>query len=90
MLIEVSDEGKMTGLINRGLQVKDWKPIGRITFDWAAASYNGDFVIHFHHPSWRNDRNVPASEPGPGKLGRLLRWVGGKISTLAGFSTKKS
>lgn len=88
--IEVSDEGKMTGLINRRLRVKDWKPIGRITFDRAAASYNGDFVIHFHHPKWRNDRNVPSSEPGPGKLGRLVNWVGGKIATLAGFFAKKS
>ena len=88
--IEVSDEGKMTGLINRRLQVKDWKPIGRITFDCAASSYNGDFVIHFHHPKWRDDRNVPGSEPGPGKLGRFLNWVGGKISTLAGFFAKKS
>ncbi len=88
--IEVADEGKMTGLINRRLQVKDWKPIGRITFDRAAASYNGDFVIHFHHPKWRHDRNVPGSESGPGALGRFFNWIGGKISTLAGFFAKKS
>ena len=25
------------------------------------ASYNGDFVIHFHHPHWREDRNDPAT-----------------------------
>ena len=38
-----------------------WTPIGQIVFDDAAASYNGDFVIHFHHPVWRKDRNDPAS-----------------------------
>jgi hypothetical protein len=25
------------------------------------ASYNGDFVIHFSHPTWRDDRNDPAT-----------------------------
>jgi len=23
--------------------------------------YNGDFVIHFNHPTWRQDRNDPAT-----------------------------
>jgi hypothetical protein len=27
----------------------------------AVASYNGDFVIHFRHPTWRDDQNDPAS-----------------------------
>jgi hypothetical protein len=30
-------------------------------FDEVVASYNGDFVIHFHHPPWRNDRNDPST-----------------------------
>ena len=30
-----------------------------MTFDNAVASYNGDFVIHFRHPTWRLDRNDP-------------------------------
>ena len=32
-----------------------------MTFDKAAASYNGDFVIHFNHPTWRSDQNDPAT-----------------------------
>jgi hypothetical protein len=26
-----------------------------------STSYNGDFVIHFSHPTWRDDRNDPAT-----------------------------
>ena len=33
----------------------------RMTFDNAAVSYNGDCVIHFRHPTWREDRNDPAT-----------------------------
>ena len=33
----------------------------RSTFDNAVVSYNGDFVIHFQHPTWRTDRNDPAT-----------------------------
>jgi hypothetical protein len=32
-----------------------------MVFDNAVASYNGDFVIHFHHPTWRRDRNDPST-----------------------------
>ena len=71
--IEVSDRGEVCGLLNKSLEGADWKPIGKITFDRAAASYNGDFVIHFHHPKWRNNPNVPASETGPGKLGVFIK-----------------
>jgi len=35
--------------------------IGTLVFDHAVASYNGDFVIHFNHPTWRADRNDPAT-----------------------------
>ena len=87
--IEVSDTGEVRGLLNKRLVGADWKPIGTITFDKAAASYNGDFVIHFHHPKWRSDRNDPASEPGPGELGRLINWTSGKLTTLLGFFAKK-
>ena len=57
--IEVSDEGRRTWL----MRVKDqkWSRIGTLTFTEAVASYNGDFVIHFHHPVWRTDRNDPRS-----------------------------
>ncbi len=30
-------------------------------FDNAVVSYNGDRVIHFNHPTWREDRNDPAT-----------------------------
>lgn len=53
--IEVSDEGWRT-LFQRVVGQK-WTPIGNLTFDQAMASYNGDFVVHFHHPVWRRDRN---------------------------------
>ena len=53
--IEVSDKGRRTWL----MRVKDqeWSRIGTLTFEKAVASYNGDFVVHFHHPVWREDRN---------------------------------
>ncbi len=41
--------------------VENWQKIGEITFDHCVASYNGDHVIHFHHPNWRDDRNDPAT-----------------------------
>ena len=30
-------------------------------FDNAVASHNGDAVIHFTHPTWRQDLNDPAT-----------------------------
>ena len=27
----------------------------------AVASFNGDHVVHFHHPAWRDDRNDPST-----------------------------
>jgi hypothetical protein len=59
--IEVSDQGHTTGLFVKHNNIENWKRIGRIVFDEAVASYNGDFVIHFHHPPWRNRRNDPSS-----------------------------
>jgi hypothetical protein len=32
-----------------------------MTFDRAVASYNGDHVLHFSHPTFRTDRNDPAT-----------------------------
>ena len=59
MHIEVSDEGITSGpaLLQRRTQF-NWQRIGQIVFHEAVASYNGDFVIHFHHPAWRIDRNA--------------------------------
>jgi hypothetical protein len=51
--IEVSDDGHTSGTIVQRRAIKNWKRIGRIVFTEAVASYNGDFVVHFHHPPWR-------------------------------------
>jgi hypothetical protein len=60
--IAVSDTGKKHRFAGvEWLTDQLWTRIGRITFTEAVASYNGDFVIHFPHPPWRNDRNVPDS-----------------------------
>ena len=59
--IEVSDEGNKHGFGIEWLTGQHWTRIGQIIFKDAVASYNGDFVIHFHHPVWRNDRNDPGS-----------------------------
>ena len=53
--IEVSDKGRMPRCINRCLTDTEWHEIGVIEFREAVASHNGDFVIHFHHPKWRDD-----------------------------------
>ena len=60
--IEVTDDGETHGPAFRERRTfANWRRIGTITFDKAVASYNGDFVIHFHHPTWRQDRNDPAT-----------------------------
>ena len=56
--IEVTDEGSTQG--TAGFQRRtfgNWRFIGKLSFDNAVASYNGDFVVHFNHPTWRDDRN---------------------------------
>jgi hypothetical protein len=63
--IMVCDSGRTYGLLIQRRTFGDWKRIGQIEFDDAVASYNGDFVIHFHHPPWRNDRNDPSSRARP-------------------------
>ena len=60
--VEVTDEGTMRGtpvLLRRTF--RNWRHVGHIVFRDAVVSYNGDFVIHFNHPTWRDDRNDPAS-----------------------------
>ena len=60
--IEVTDEGSTHGPgVYQNVTFNNWKRIGRLTFDNAVASYNGDFVIHFNHPTWRNNRNDPST-----------------------------
>jgi hypothetical protein len=59
--IEVSDTGTHHGLVRMRRDITDWRRIGRIDFTEAVASYNGDFVVHYHHPAWRNDPNDPST-----------------------------
>lgn len=62
--IEVTDRASFGGFTDayRRVTFEGWRRIGRIVFDSAALSYNGDFVIHFHHPRWRTDVNDPRTE----------------------------
>jgi hypothetical protein len=60
--IETTDEGATRGLpFFQRRSFRNWRHIGRMIFDNAVASYNGDFVVHFSHPTWRNNRNDPTS-----------------------------
>jgi hypothetical protein len=60
--IEVTDEGSTHGpAFFQRRTFGQWTRIGRLVFSEAVASYNGDFVIHFNHPTWRNDRNDPST-----------------------------
>jgi len=71
--IAVSDAGKRWSFgIYQRQTVTGWRTIGKLTFDNAVASYNGDFVIHFRHPGWRQDRNDPGSAMRQG--GKKVRW----------------
>ena len=61
-LIEVTEHGETRGPdFFQRRTFRDWTRIGRLTFDNAVASYNGDFVIHFTHPTWRDDPDDPAT-----------------------------
>lgn len=58
--IETSDEGVTRGTaLKERREITGWRHIGTMTFDAAVASYNGDHVVHFNHPPWRDDRNDP-------------------------------
>src|SRR6267142_1622091 len=60
--IDVSDDGAIHGPgVAQHVVINNWQRIGRLIFDDAVASYNGDHVIHFNHPTWRGDRNDPAT-----------------------------
>lgn len=62
--IEVSDTGERT-IFQTLVGQEPWQRIGTLAFTEAAVSYNGDFVVHFHHPPWRTNRNDPASVARP-------------------------
>lgn len=60
--IEVTDRGTSRGpAVFQRRTNEGWRRIGRLVFHEAVASYNGDFVLHFHHPPWREDRNDPST-----------------------------
>jgi hypothetical protein len=60
--IEIKDEGTTSGTSFRVRRTfRNWRRIGSMVFDNAVVSYNGDAVIHFTHPTWRQDRNDPAT-----------------------------
>jgi hypothetical protein len=60
--VEVTDEGSTHGpAFFQRRRFGKWTRIGRLVFNEAVASYNGDFVIHFNHPTWRDDRNDPST-----------------------------
>jgi hypothetical protein len=60
--IDVTDEGTTSGTPFRVRRTfRNWRQIGTLVFHNAVASYNGDAVIHFTHPTWRQDRNDPAT-----------------------------
>ena len=60
--IEVTDDGQRRGPAARERRTfQNWRRIGAIVFDNAVISYNGDRVLHFNHPTWRQDRNDPAT-----------------------------
>jgi hypothetical protein len=60
--IEITDEGQVKGAATRQRWTfGNWTRIGALVFSNAVVSYNGDRVIHFNHPTWRSDRNDPAT-----------------------------
>ena len=60
--IDVTDDGITSGSPFRVRRTfRNWRRIGSLVFDNAVLSHNGDAVIHFAHPTWRRDRNDPAS-----------------------------
>jgi hypothetical protein len=67
--VEVTDNGESRGALIKRRTFADWKKIGRIEFKEAVASYNGDFVLHFHHPPWRENRNDPRTDHRRSKRG---------------------
>jgi hypothetical protein len=74
--IAVSDTGKKSGFafFPKGQRhtITHWQTIGQITFNDGVASYNGDFVLHFRHPTWRTDRNDPSTAVR--QQGKKVRW----------------
>lgn len=75
--ISVSDTGKKSGFAffpkGQRQTITNWQTIGKVNFNNGVASYNGDFVIHFRHPTWRNDKNDPRTSVR--REGKKVRWL---------------
>jgi hypothetical protein len=70
--IEVTDDGLTAGpALRQRRTFKNWQRIGSMVFNDAVISYNGDSVIHFNHPTWRENRNDSATATRVG--GRKVR-----------------
>ncbi|MEO8259998.1 MAG: hypothetical protein ABI868_21815 [Acidobacteriota bacterium] len=60
--IEITDEGSTAGTKLRERRTfANWRRVGRLVFSDGVISLNGDRVLHFNHPTWRDDRNDPAT-----------------------------
>jgi hypothetical protein len=60
--IDVTDDGETHGTQLRERRTfANWRHIGQLVFSDAVVSANGDRVLHFNHPTWRDDRNDPAT-----------------------------
>src|SRR5208283_772575 len=60
--VDVTDDGATVGTKLRERRTfSNWRRVGRLVFNDAVVSYNGDCVIHFQHPTWRDDRNDPST-----------------------------
>ena len=71
--IEVTDDGLTRGTSLRQRRTfRNWRQIGTLVFENAVVSYNGDSVIHFNHPTWREDRNDPSTATRVD--GRKVKW----------------
>ncbi|MGR9037621.1 MAG: hypothetical protein ACU83O_13710, partial [Gammaproteobacteria bacterium] len=74
--IAVSDTGQTSGFVfspkGHRQTITNWHTIGNITLTNAVASYNGDFVVSFRHPTWRDDKNDPRTATR--QQGKKVRW----------------
>ena len=58
----MTDEGETHGTQLRERRTfANWRRIGQMVFSDAVVSANGDRVVHFNHPTWRDDRNDPST-----------------------------
>jgi len=60
--IEITDDGSTGGTKLRERRTfSNWRRVGSMVFSDGVISLNGDRFVHFNHPTWRDDRNDPAT-----------------------------